>query len=249
MAYVRARKHIGHLNIDAWHACERLVAPWCACAFGFSPEASMSLWIKGAYKNAVASKRRGELLSMLVSFLCIHLIYFLYMVDMLVFKFLWAMFCPYTEASVNIVGFADFWKNIKIRFHHDDWRLGSLAPHRQGVAIERHDLCRHQSLLPSHCRMQNMWEDGWQIIGVQWMRFSFWRNCKLPKNDGEHAHACSDSRSNINDMAEVHGSILFRIGDPEERDSALSRTHFVLYMCKCAWWKYLPFLCWFFLFL
>jgi hypothetical protein len=66
------------------------------------------------------------------------------------------------------------------------------------------------------------------------MRFSFWRNCKLPKNDGEHAHACSDSRSNINDMAEVHVSILFRIGDPEERDSAFSRTHFVLYMCKCA---------------
>ena len=33
--------------------------------------------------------------------------------------------------------------------------------------------------------------------------------------------------------------------DPEERNSAFSRTIF-LYMCKCAWWKYLPFLCWFF---
>jgi hypothetical protein len=52
-------------------------------------------------------------------------------------------------------------------------------------------------------------EDGWQIIGVQSMRCSFWRNCKLPKNDGEHAHACSQSRSNINDMAEVHVSILW----------------------------------------
>ena len=111
----------------------------------------------------------------------ILLIYFLYMVDMLVFKFLWATFCPYTEASVNIVGwcgFADISENIGIRFHHDDGTLGILTPHRQSVEIERHDLCRHQSLLPSHRRMQNMWEDEWQIIGVQWMRCSFWRNCK-----------------------------------------------------------------------
>ena len=55
-------------------------------------------------KGAVASKRRRELLSLLVSFLCILLIYFVYMVDMRVFKFLCATFCPYTEASVHIVG-------------------------------------------------------------------------------------------------------------------------------------------------
>ena len=53
-----------------------------------------------------------------------------------VFKFLWAPFCPYTEASVNIVGwcgFADVSENIGIRFHHDDGTLGILAPHRQGL--------------------------------------------------------------------------------------------------------------------
>ena len=96
---------------------------------------------------------------------------------MLVFKFLWATFCPYTEASVNIVGwcgFADISENIGIRFHHDDGKLAFLAPHRQSVAIERHDLCRHQSLLPSLLRMQNMWEDGWQIIGEMQLLWDCW---------------------------------------------------------------------------
>ena len=47
-------------------------------------------------------------------------------------------------------------------------------------------------------------EDGWQIIGVHTLAHK-----ACTRLLAKHAHACSQSRSNINDMAEVHVSILW----------------------------------------
>jgi hypothetical protein len=47
-------------------------------------------------------------------------------------------------------------------------------------------------------------EDGWQIIGVHTLAHK-----ACTRLLAKHAHSCSQSRSNINDMAEVHVSILW----------------------------------------